>query len=251
MNTAYNPFSLSGKTILITGASSGIGRATAIECSQMGARIIITGRDQQRLNETFVQLTGIGHRNFAADLNLEVQLNELVDDLPKLDGIVHSAGIVKTLPFQFINRDDLTTTFDINFIAPVLLSQKLIKAKKFNKESSIVFISSINGPLIASMGHSVYAASKGAICSMVKNMALELSSKKIRVNAVLPGMTETPLIHREDITSEQLEIDKKHYPFKRYAKPEEVAYSAIYFLSDASAWVTGTNIVVDGGFTLT
>lgn len=250
MNTAYNPFSLSGKTILITGASSGIGQATAIECSRMGASLLITGRDSQRLIETFEQLEGKDHRKFAIDLNKEDDLNELINDLPKLDGIVHSAGVAKTLPFQFINRDDLTTIFDINFMAPVLLSQKLIKAKKISKESSVVFLSSIDGPLIAHVGNSMYAASKGALSAMVKTMALELASKKIRVNCVYPGMIDTPLIHRDDITEEQLAMELKKYPIRRYGKPEEVAYAIIYLLSDASTWVTGTNIIMDGGFTL-
>lgn len=251
MNTSYNPFSIAGKKLLITGASSGIGQATAIECSRMGATVIITGRNENRLNETYQQLEGIGHLKFVIDLCLEEELIRLTDHLPKIDGLVHAAGMVKTLPFQFINRKELNTIFEINTIAPALLSQKIIKAKKLNKESSIVIISSINGPMIASIGHSVYAASKGAVSSLAKNMALDLASKKIRVNCVSPGMTETPLIHRDDITQEQLEIDMKHYPLKRYARPEEIAYAIIYLLSDASTWITGTNLVIDGGFTLT
>lgn len=250
MTNSKNPFSLSGKTILITGSSSGIGQATAIECSKMGARIIITGRNEQKLNHTFEKLEGNGHRKFIANLCLEEDLNILVNKVTEINGIVHSAGIVKTLPFHFLNRKDLYTIFDINFMAPVLLSQKLIKSKKLDKEGSIVFFSSIEGPIVTHIGNSMYAASKGAVSAVVKSMALELALKKIRVNAVLPGMTKTSLIHTDAITAEQVELEIKRYPLKRYGTPEEIAYAVIYLLSDASSWVTGTNLVIDGGFTL-
>ena len=250
MTTSYNPFSLSGKTILITGASSGIGKAAAIECSKLGASLIITGRNEQHLNDTFEKLEGEGHLKFKIDLRLEDELTALVKQIPEINGLVNAAGLVKALPFQFINKAEVTKTFDINFMAPVLLSQKLIKEGKLKKESSVVFMSSISGSVIASVGHSVYAASKGAITSMVRSMAIDLAPKKIRVNCISPGMTETPLIHNDRITQEQLDIDKKHYPLKRYGRPEEIAYAIIYLLSDASAWTTGTNLIIDGGFTL-
>jgi NAD(P)-dependent dehydrogenase (short-subunit alcohol dehydrogenase family) len=250
MTINYNPYSLEGKVILITGASSGIGKTTAIECSKMGAKLVITGRDENRLQKTFEQLEGQGHLKFAGQLNEEIQLNNLVSNLSHLDGIVYSAGTVKTLPFQFINRADLTMIMDINFVSPVLLSQKLIKAKKIKYEGSVVFISSIEGPVISHIGNSMYSASKGAISAIVKSMALEFASKKIRVNSVCPGMTKTPLIHTDAITVEQLESELERYPLKRYGKPEEIAFAIIYLLSDASAWVTGTNLIIDGGFTL-
>jgi NAD(P)-dependent dehydrogenase (short-subunit alcohol dehydrogenase family) len=245
-----NPFSLSEKKILITGASSGIGKATAIECSKMGATIIITGRNQERLNQTYQQLSGKGHSQYVADLCLEDDLNMLSMNIPEINGLVNAAGIVKTLPFQFINREDLSSIFDINFMAPVLLTQKLVKAKKLDKESSIVYISSIDGPVIAHVGNSMYAASKGALSAMVRTMALDLATKKIRVNSIFPGMIDTPLIHQDDITEEQLSQELKKYPLRRYGEPEEIAYGAIYLLSEASKWVTGTNLIIDGGFTL-
>ncbi|MBW8332461.1 MAG: SDR family oxidoreductase [Prolixibacteraceae bacterium] len=251
MTTLYNPFSLIGKTILITGATSGIGRATAIECSKMGARVIITGRKEKSLDDTFKHLKGHSHLKYIADLNQDEEVVELCMNLPEINGLVHSAGIVKTLPFKFINRTDLNTIFNLNFMVPVLLSQKLIKAKKLKKESSIVFLSSIEGPIIAHIGNSMYSASKGAISSIIKSMALELATKRIRVNSILPGMIETPLIESEAITKEQLEEEMQKYPLKRYGKPEEIAHAVIYLLSDASSWITGTNLVIDGGFTLT
>jgi NAD(P)-dependent dehydrogenase (short-subunit alcohol dehydrogenase family) len=250
MNTTYNPFTLTGKTILITGASSGIGMSTAIECSKMGAKIVLTGRNERKLEETYLLLEGKGHRKIIADLCDENDFESLVESTPEINGLINTAGIVKTLPFQFINRTELSAVFDINFMVPVLLTQKLIKAKKLRKESSIVFFSSIEGPVITHIGNSMYAASKGAVSAIVKSMALELASKKIRVNAVLPGMTKTSLIHTSSITEEQLESEVKRYPLKRYGKPEEIAYAVIYLLSDASSWVTGTNLIIDGGYTL-
>ncbi|MDP1812046.1 MAG: SDR family oxidoreductase [Sediminibacterium sp.] len=246
----YNPFSLNGKTILVTGASSGIGRAIAIECSKMGAIVVITGRDEHRLNLTYSQLEGNGHLKLVADFKIKDELLTLINNLPDIDGLVNVAGIVKTLPFQFVNREELMNIFDVNFFAPVLLSQNIIKARKLKNGSSIVFISSIDGTVTTHIGNSMYASSKGAVSAIAKNMALDLAAKKIRVNCVLPGMTETPLINIDDITEEQLEADRRLYPLKRFGKPEEVAYAVIYLLSDASSWVTGSNLLIDGGFTL-
>lgn len=246
----YNPFSLEGKTILITGASSGIGKSTAIECSKLGARVIITARNESRLTETLMLLNGIGHDKVVCDFNDEADLANLAENLPEINGLVNSAGIVKTLPFQFINKEVLTNVFETNFFAPVILTQKLVKSKKLIKGSSVVFISSIDGPVIAHPGNSIYSATKGAITSIVKNMALDLASKNIRVNCVLPGMTETPLINIDTISTEQLDEDRKKYPLRRYGRPEEIGFAAIYLLSDASNWVTGLNLIVDGGFTL-
>lgn len=246
----YNPYSLIGKKIFVTGASSGIGRAIAIECSKLGAELIITGRKSEELNKTFGQLAGSNHAQFPMDITNEQDVNSCVENLPVLNGMVNAAGAVKTLPFQFIKNKDFSDLLDINLVSPVLLTQKLVKTKKINNNSSIVFISSIDGPVISHHGNSMYAATKGAVSSILRAMALELASKKIRVNGVLPGMVETPLIHTESITSEQLNAEVEKYPLKRIGQPEDVAFAAIYLLSDASSWITGTNLVIDGGFTL-
>jgi len=250
---SYNPFTLIGKTILITGASSGIGKATAIECSKMGARVIITGRNPDKLNSTFQNLENqdLNHEKITFDLADKDNLVDFVEKIAiKIDGIVHSAGIVSTVLFPFINKDKISSIMDVNFFAPTLLTQLLLKKKKFNKEASVVFLSSIDGPITCHAGNSMYAASKGAISAVARGMAVDLAHKKIRVNCVLPGMTETPLIYNDSISPEQLELDKDLYPLKRYGKPEEIAHAIIYFLSDASSWVTGCNFVIDGGFTL-
>jgi NAD(P)-dependent dehydrogenase (short-subunit alcohol dehydrogenase family) len=246
----YNPFSLEGKTILVTGASSGIGRAIAIECSRMGGKIIITARNEERLKETLAQMEGKDHAIIVADLYKEEDRKQLIDKSPVLDGLVNCAGIVKTMPFPFINLESLADVMDVNFAAPSLISAQLAKKKNFSKNSSIVFISSISGVLGAVPGNSLYSASKGAINGIVKNMALDLAPKGIRVNSINPGTVESHILDVGIITEEQQEEDKKHYPLKRHGKPEEIAYAAIYLLSDASKWVTGSNLVIDGGRTL-
>jgi len=245
-----NPFSLEGKTILITGASSGIGRAIAIESSKLGACLIINGRNSERLNDTFLHLCGNGHKQLVADLTIKNSFDEIVEKTPILDGVVHCAGLTQTLPFQFINEDALCKIMDINFTAPTILSALLVKKKKLSKGSSIVFISSASGVYCSGLSGSAYSASKGAVNGMMKGMALDLASKGIRVNSVNPAMVETSIFDEGVITSEQLDEDKKRYPLKRYGKPEEVAYAVIYLLSNASAWVTGSNLLIDGGFTL-
>ena len=246
----YNPFSLTGKTILVTGASSGIGRAIAIECSKMEATVILTGRNEERLQETVSQMQGNNHSVIVADLIQQNDLHSLIEKTPALDGLVNCAGMIKTLPVQFIDAGSLEEIMSVNFTAPALLSAQLIKKKKFVKNSSIVFISSISGVVCVYGGNSMYSASKGAINSLMKNMALDLSSKGIRVNSVNPGIVETHIFDAGTFTSEQFEEDKKRYPLKRYGKPEEVAYAVIYLLSDASSWVTGSSLIIDGGFTL-
>jgi NAD(P)-dependent dehydrogenase (short-subunit alcohol dehydrogenase family) len=245
-----NPFSLEGKTIFVTGASSGIGRAVAIESSKMGAKLLITGRCKERLDETFNALEGDSHQQFVADLTNLYKTNKISSYFSELNGIVHCAGIVKTLPFHYTTIEQLELIMDINFTVPTLLSQQLVKNKIIKKGASIVFISSISGVFISILGNSMYSASKGAINGIVKGMALDLASKGIRVNSINPGMIKTGILNEGTISDDQLEEDIKKYPMKRYGKPEEVAYAVIYLLSDASAWVTGSNLLIDGGYTI-
>jgi len=247
----YNPFSLKGKTILVTGASSGIGKITAIECSKLGANIIITGRNAERLQETFEMLEGANNQMIIADLSCDHSLDSLVEKCPILNGLVNNAGSTIMLPTQFISREKLMEVLEINTIAPILLTQKLIKRKKIQKNSSVVITDSISGVKVASPGNVLYSTSKSAIWGFVKNAALDLAGKQIRVNAVCPGMIETNILDNSMISNEEMSEDIKKYPLKRYGKPEEVAYAIIYLLSDASSFTTGASIVIDGGFTLT
>lgn len=246
----YNPFSLTGKTVLVTGASSGIGRATAVACAQMGATVVVTGRNAERLDETLGALEGTGHQQIVADLADESQTAQLVEQLPTLQGVAFCAGVVQTVLFQFLNRAKLNEIFEVNFTAQAILAQQIVKKRLIDKGGSMVWISSIDGPAVLNIGNSIYGASKSAVTALSKGMALELASKNIRVNCIQPGMTDTPLMNLERLTEEQIEKTKKEYPLGRAARPEEIAYGAVYLLSDAASFVTGSDLRIDGGYTL-
>lgn len=246
---SYNPYSLEGKTIFMTGASSGIGRSTAIECSKLGAKLIITGRNIERLQQTFERLEGEGHILVAGDLVSKDDINSIIKQLSPLDGVVCNAGIPNTLPIQFIKDDVIQEVFGSNLISPIIITKELIKKKLLKSGSSIIFTSSI-GHYRPTSGNSLYGTTKAAIEYFSKYVAKEMASKKIRCNSVHPGMVETPLIHRGNFTEAQLEEDAKRYPLKRFGRPEEIAWAIIYLLSDASSWVTGHSLVIDGGMTM-
>lgn len=246
----YNPFSLENKKILVTGASSGIGKAIAIECSKMGARVIITGRNEERLAETYKELVGEHPAYIVADLTKEEDIERLVALTDSLNGLVNCAGLTIPKPFKFLQESDIETVMTVNFNAPLLLTQRLVKKKKLEKGASVVFISSISGTKVSYIAGSIYSASKGAVNGLCKGLALELAPQQVRVNTVVPGMVETNIVSGGEIAEEQLEIDKQKYPLKRYGKPEEVAYAVVYLLSSASSWVTGSNLLIDGGYTL-
>lgn len=246
---SYNPFSLVDKTILVTGASSGIGKSTAIECSKMGAKVVVTGRNEKRLEETLEQLEGSGHEKLVGDLSNQAYLEELVASVPSLDGVVLCAGIATVKPILFSTPEEFQSIFNVNFFAPVELLRLLAKKKKLSKGSSCVFIVSIGGNNVWSPGGAIYGTSKAALKSAVNYFAVELAPKKIRVNGICPGMVETPLIKSDAYSQEQVEADKELYPLGRYGYPEDIAYAAIYLLSNASSWITGSHFVIDGGAT--
>lgn len=243
---SYNPFSLEGKTVLVTGASSGIGQATAIECAKMGAKVVITGRNVERLQETFDQLEGEGHLQIAADLNSEDEIAKLVEQCPVLNGLVNNAGRGKSKPVNFIGLQDLQDVYQTNLFGVALLTKMLLKKKKIAKEGSIVFTSSISAYMTAA-GLSIYASSKAAVAAYMRTCAIELGPKGIRANAILPGMVETKLINSGTYTDEDKQNDLALYPLGRYGRPEDIARAMVFLLSDASAWMTGAELVVDGG----
>lgn len=246
----YNPFSLEGKTILVTGASSGIGRAVAIECSKMGARVFLSARNEARLRETLNALEGEGHQIIVADLTDEQAIQALVEQLPQLDGVVLNAGIAGLVPTQAISAAKLQEMQQINLNAPILLTRSLVKKRKLNNPSSIVFTSSAAGVFRTSVGNAIYATTKCGIDAFMRTAALELASRGIRCNSVNPAMIETDLIKNLPVSEEEREKNLARYPLHRYGKPEEVAYAIIYLLSDAAAWTTGTALKLDGGLTL-
>ena len=246
---SYNPFSLENKTILITGASSGIGKAAAVECSRLGARLVITGRNEDRLKETFGLLEGDGHKYVVADLTVEDDLIRLVNSVDNLEGLVNNAGIVNTKPIVFIKQRDLEPVFKTNLYAPVFLTKSLLKNKKLQKGSSVVFTSSL-AAFMNDPGNSIYCMSKASLSSFMRSCAVESADKGIRFNCVCPGMTETSLVSNLSFSDEELTKDMMRYPLKRYGKPEDIAYAIIYLLSDASSWVTGTSLIIDGGISL-
>lgn len=242
----YNPFSLERKTILVTGASSGIGRATAIECSKLGASVIITARNEVRLYETLLAMEGNNHQCIICDLSDESSIDLLVDKIGEVDGVVNNAGYIDLLPIKLIKSQRFEAILTTNTIAPILLFQKLLKKKKIRNNTSVVFTSSLAGLGYGTVGNSMYSATKGAISAFVKVASKELAGRNIRVNAVCPGMVKTSIMSKGDVSNKQLEEDEKNYPLG-YGEPLDVALAIIYLLSNASKWVTGTNLIIDGG----
>ena len=246
----YNPFSLEGKTILVTGASSGIGKQVAIECSRLGATIIATARNHERLQETMSLLEGQGHQQCLAELTNADEVERLIETVSLIDGIVLCSGKGLTLPMQFATREKFDDVFNTNLFAPFELLRMLYKKKKIQKQGSVVVMSSLGGTQIFSGSNGVYGASKAALSSAMMFCAKEFASRKIRVNCICPGMVDTPLIHRGTVSDEQLKENENLYPLGRYGKPEDIAYAAVYLLSDAASWVTGQSFVLDGGISL-
>ncbi len=247
----YNPFSLEGKTILITGAAGGIGGATAIECAKLGASLILTDINEEGLADILGKLENPDlHRYVVANLTNDDEINNLVDGIEKLDGLVSNAGVTKPAPVKFVNRADLDRIMSVNAFAPIFLTQRLLKKKKFSKNSSIVFTVSIGGVYTTAFGNAMYGTSKGALQVFMKNVALESAANGIRCNSVNPGMINTGLLKPGTYSEEDRQKDMQTYPMKRYGDPREVALGIVYLLSDASSFVTGHSLIIDGGKTL-
>lgn len=247
---SVTPFHLSAKTILITGASSGIGRQAAIECAAMGAQLVLTARNQSKLSQLLSELKGEGHTMIKADLLNTENIIALAQTVSALDGVVHCAGVVKPFPVSFLNAEKISETFNTNFNAVVELTGALFKAKKINQGASLVFLSSISGQH-PHKGGSMYAASKAAVEAFSKTVALEYASKHIRANCISPAMVKTPMfdIAAAEISEESMKEHVAKYPLG-VGYPQDVANAVVFLLSPASRWITGANLIMDGGLLL-
>lgn len=243
-----NPFSLENKRILVTGASSGIGQCIAIECSKMGAQMVVTARNQERLHETVSQIATSDCQEIIADISTEEGVDAIVEQVPVLDGLVLNAGIIHTAPVKFINEENMMAVFNTNILSSIRLVQRLIKKKKLNRNASVVFISSIS-TFQVKKGNSLYSATKGAVNSFAKALAVEVGHLGIRVNCIQPGNIKTRVMDAGAITEEQRAEYMKKYILGE-GEPIDVAYPAIYLLSNAAKWVTGSIFTIDGGGTL-
>lgn len=253
MKECFNPFSLENKHIVITGASSGIGRQCAISCSKMGAKVTLIGRNVERLQETCDLMEGDGHFVFSFDVtqvNLIKDLIELiVNKVGKIDGFIHAAGIEKTLPLKILSIDDYESLFKVNALSSFEFIHQFSNKKFFNNGGHIVLISSITS-IIGRGGLAAYSASKGAMVSAVKSMAIELAKKNITINCISPGTILTPLMENflKTLSDEEYKNRVAGFPLG-LGHVDDVANACIYLLSDASRWVTGQNLIVDGGYT--
>ena len=233
------------KTVLITGASSGIGRAIAIACAKSGYTVVLNGRNVARLEETCAQMSGEGHIILPADLTDKAQREALAAQVPVLNGVVHCAGIGSRVLCKMLEPNDVQHVMDANFTAPVMLQAALLQAKKIAAGGSVVFIASAAATM-PSVGNAIYSASKGALISYAKCLALEMAPRKIRVNCISPAMVWTDLA-LVGAAEEQLREAEQAYPLKRYAQPKDIAPMAVYLLSDEASWITGSNYELTGG----
>lgn len=249
----YSIFNLNNKNIIITGASSGIGRRCAITFSQSGANIILIARNKERLKDTLNKLEKGNHlivpQNITEYDKLEEVVNTAVDKIGRISGFVHSAGIEMTLPLRSMTPSYYEDMFAINVISGLELARIISKKKYLDKNgASFVFISSVMG-ILGQLGKIGYCSSKGSLISGVKAMALELASKKIRVNCILPGVVETEMSNEmfQKLSEESKKNIVDMHPLG-LGKPEDIAYACVYLLSDSARWITGTNLIIDGGY---
>lgn len=251
---SFNPFDLTGKVIVVTGASSGIGRQCAIDCSRAGGRIVLIGRNEMRLKETESLMEGSGHIIICEDINnidsVSDKILDCVKETGSIDGFIHSAGIEKTMLLRNLKPSDYIEVFNTNFVSGISILKTISKKPNHKIGCKVVFISSITG-VIARVGTLAYTASKGAILSATRELAVELASKGINVNCVSPGTILTPMMKKvlAEMTEEERLKRLDGFPLG-IGTPEDISSTCIFLLSDAARWITGQNIVVDGGYTI-
>ena len=246
----FNPMDLTGRRILVTGASSGIGRACAILMSRLGAAVVLVARDEKRMGETLSQMTEGEHSVVSFDLNdfeCYEELFKRIASEQKLYGVVHAAGIGPAMPIQSVSLALMREVMNINYFAFLELT-KWFSKRKYSDGGSIVGISSVAG-VVGWQGVSLYGGSKGALDSSVRSLAIELASKKIRVNSVVPSNIRTPML--DDVVSVGGDESARQILAKQplgLGEPEDVAQAVAFLLSDAARFITGTQLVVDGGY---
>lgn len=250
--TDFNPFSLRGKRILVSGATSGLGQATALHCARLGAEVIGIGRNPDRLASTLAELQAISplqHRMLAADLTDDAGRQQVIAALDTpVNGVLHGAGISRLSPVRMITEAHLREVQAINVEAPTLLTQALLKKSLITPEGSIVFIASIAAH-IGVAGVAAYSGTKAALIAITRCLAMEVVKRRIRANCLSPALVETPMLTATAEVTGGIEEERKNYPLG-FGKPEDVANAAVFLLSDASRWITGTTIVMDGGLTI-
>lgn len=248
MNEYIDPFSLKGKHILVTGASSGIGRQIALQCARMGAQVSITARSHERLQETLTQLGDKAQESIVADLSNDSDLDILTQAVSPLNGLVHAAGISQLVPFRMLHTKHLSDTLKSNTFAPVMLTQKLVMKRKLLPKASIVFIAAVashTGPVAST----AYAASKSALLGASRSIAEDLTKHGIRVNCIAPGYVQTPMLEALGTGGANLQERIQWAPLG-LGQPDDVAYATTFHLSDASRSINRSYFMVDGGISI-
>lgn len=253
MENRFDPFSLADERILVTGSSSGLGKAIALTCARMGAEVICTGRDPERLEATLTELQSISprtHNAVLADLTQPAGRDAVVAATggSALNGVVHSAGISRLSPVRMLTEQHLREVQSINVDAPMLLTQALLKRNLIAANGSMVFIASIAAH-IGVPGVAAYSGTKAALLAMVRCLAMEVVKRRIRANCLSPALVETPLLDATAALVGSMDKERGNYPLG-FGTPEDVANAAVFLLSQASRWITGTTLVMDGGLTI-
>lgn len=246
--SAVDPFSLAGKRILVTGASSGIGRQIAISCAQMGAQLVVSGRNAERLAATFAELEGEGHVQITSELGKQEDIDRLATEAGVVNGLVHAAGVSKLAPFRLISRVQLDEMFSSNVYAPMLLTKGLLARKRIAQGGSILFVSAVASH-IGPLASGVYSASKAALLGAMRTLALEVAKQGIRANCIVPGYVRTPMLDSLNQSGGSIDEHTELTPLG-LGEPEDVAYAAVFYLSDASRWITRNYFIIDGGLTV-
>jgi NAD(P)-dependent dehydrogenase (short-subunit alcohol dehydrogenase family) len=244
-----SPFSLIGKRILITGESSGIGRAAAMMCAHMGADLVVTGRNKERLEQTLALMNPANHATIVADITDPNSPTRISKEAGPLNGVVHSAGVSALAPLRLATAESFDRLWRTNYLAPMQVTQALLKIGGIRDGGSVVFVGSISAHIgVAGVG--AYAGTKAALAASARCLAMEISKRGIRANTVAPGIVETEMTAAgSNMLGETMERQRGSYPLG-FGKPEDIANLVAFLLSDASRWITGTSVVIDGGHTV-